>query len=114
MAGETNSFTPAVLASVAKAALGGVSFVVVLVIQLDCPPEVAVVQPTGSAGATTASNCCEKTLVTPPSGRFSVTIPRLVAPSCNWKDAATLPPHGPIGTNVKGRETGVLLVETTP
>ena len=99
-----------------KAEFGAVSLDVLTVVQLlpsvqNGPPTVqspsplvkAVVQPAGSAGATTPSKFSLKTTLRTPSVKVNVTVPRLDAPSCNWKVAVSVPPQLPFAVKVNGR-----------
>src|SRR5918911_1134216 len=81
MLGETNSVLPTVVGSGANVALGALSTgVLVTDTQADSPPVAAVVQPAGSAGATTPSKFCVKPSTGEPmvSGKFWVVGPRLL------------------------------------
>jgi hypothetical protein len=49
-----------------------------------------------------------------PSWNVYAIVPWFVAPSCSWKVAVTVPPHGPLATNVNGFTTGGAAAFITP
>src|SRR6266542_564767 len=86
------------LGSLWKAELGAVSLEVLTVTQL--LPSVQSGPPTVQSPSKFSLKVTFKT----PKVKVKVTVPRLVAPSCNWSVAVIVPPQEPLAVNVKGRE----------
>src|ERR1035437_6689519 len=116
MVGESSSFRPTFEGSGEKTEFGVVSLTEVEVTQADWAPPVEVLQPAGKAGAVMPSKFWENTLTTLdwPSRNEKVSVPRFVAPSCNWSEAVLVPPQLPVAVKLNGSTTAVPLVLTTP
>src|SRR5256885_298249 len=76
-----------------KAVLGGELFVIVCVTQFDSAPLLDVDQPDGKAGAVTVSKLWVKIVPVWPMINGTLTLPRLVDPSCNWRVALSVLPQ---------------------
>src|SRR2546423_8313559 len=102
MLGESSRRSLTVLGSVTKALFGAVSLEVVEVTHGEALPVATVeVQPGGKAGAVTLSKFSENVTLGTPSGKVKVTVPRLVAPSCNWSVAVSVLPQASAASAVK-------------
>jgi len=91
----------------AKASFGALKGVVADVTHGDSAPLAVVVQPAGSAGATTPSKVWEKAVVVTnvPSVKLKTAFPRSFAPSWRWIVAVRVPPQVPVAVKVNGMQT---------
>src|SRR5438105_1143763 len=99
-----------------KAEFGAESCEAVEVTQGDSTPVAELVQPAGNAGGVTPSKFCEKNVVTMtlPKRKAKLTVPRLVAPSCNWSVAMLVSPQLPPAAKVKARATATPPARSAP